>query len=576
MKNNQNKSHRLITPLIFLLVLHATDSYSQWSTDPSVNTPIVVKEGIQGSSIIVSDNMGGAIVSWYSYDNTAINVYVQRINRSGEIQWTDGGIMISGGQVNTHIPHMTADGEGGAIVSWFEPRIYNKNEDFAQRIKADGTLLWTPGGVSVGLAENHFQHGSPAITSDSSGGAIIAWADWRGDFSDINLCARAQRIDSDGSLMWEPAGIALCKITENSIGDPEITSDDNGGAIIVWDHWDGSLSTGNRNIYAQRITSGGTLAWAADSFTICSQLNDQRRPRICSDGNGGAIIIWQDYRNGSAPQLFAQKINAAGEIQWTADGVPVVIYSTISQDYYSIISDGAGGAYICIQFGNSAVSIQHLNASGEMLWGDTGTSPNDLTESRYPGIIADGKGGLFVAWTGQNYDVYAQHMNSSAESLWTPRGVLISSANGNQLSPKLTCDDSGGAILVWDDCRSVDNVPDVYVQRVSVNGLLEQPEEEEGPDAISWEKEVADMLGQSYPNPCRENFTIDYHINCSGNVSLQVYDISGREVAVPVSAFLVPGDYSVSCTTENMPAGMYYYRLSSAGMIETRSLAVGK
>ncbi len=46
-------------------------------------------------------------------------------------------------------------------------------------------------------------------------------------------------------------------------------------------------------------------------------------PRLVSDGEGGAIIIWRDYR--SFAGIYAQRVNSSGHIQWTLDGITLFI-----------------------------------------------------------------------------------------------------------------------------------------------------------------------------------------------------------------------------------------------------------
>jgi len=37
---------------------------------------------------------------------------------------------------------------------------------------------------------------------------------------------------------------------------------------------------------------------------------------VVSDGAGGAIVTWQDYRSGAAYDIYAQRINGSGVVQW--------------------------------------------------------------------------------------------------------------------------------------------------------------------------------------------------------------------------------------------------------------------
>lgn len=117
-----------------------------------------------------------------------------------------------------------------------------------------------------------------------------------------------------------------------------------GGAIVVWSQ-DTDSGSGEFDIYAQRMDSHGNPAWQT-AVSICSALGIQGSPKIINDGNGGAVIVWSDSRNGEDNKdIFAQKISLDGIVQWTEDGIPIVT-APEWQNQASIVSDGAGGAII--------------------------------------------------------------------------------------------------------------------------------------------------------------------------------------------------------------------------------------
>ena len=51
-----------------------------------------------------------------------------------------------------------------------------------------------------------------------------------------------------------------------------------------------------RDIYAARITSAGFLYWGADGELICNASGIQEDLSMVSDGMGGAILSWTDFR----------------------------------------------------------------------------------------------------------------------------------------------------------------------------------------------------------------------------------------------------------------------------------------
>ena len=91
------------------------------------------------------------------------------------------------------------------------------------------------------------------------------------------------------------------------------------------------------DIYAQRVNAAGSPQWTADGVALCTAANDQRDPTIVSDGAGGAIVTWDDRRNGGY-DIYAQHVpvppNAVAIVSFDAvevDGV-VTLRSAFRSD----------------------------------------------------------------------------------------------------------------------------------------------------------------------------------------------------------------------------------------------------
>ena len=135
--------------------------------------------------------------------------------------------------------------------------------------------------------------------------------------------------------------LAICTATGNQ-DYPKLISDGNGGVIIVW--FDNR--NGNYDIYAQKIDYSGKLLWPSQGVCICSAPDDQEWVEMISDGVGGAIVVWQDSRNGySDKDIYAQRIDDSGNIIWPSDGVPICSAES-HQEIPKLISDEVGGAII--------------------------------------------------------------------------------------------------------------------------------------------------------------------------------------------------------------------------------------
>jgi hypothetical protein len=131
------------------------------------------------------------------------------------------------------------------------------------------------------------------ITTDGSGGSIITWQ----ETTTINGIY-AQRIGSDGAAMWDANGILICSNLVSSNYHPVIVSDGNYGAIIAWESLVPANST--YDIYAQRVNSEGVLQWSDGvPVPVCTAAGDQNTIAMVSDGSGGAILTWLDRRTHS-------------------------------------------------------------------------------------------------------------------------------------------------------------------------------------------------------------------------------------------------------------------------------------
>ncbi len=73
-------------------------------------------------------------------------------------------------------------------------------------------------------------------------------------------------------------------------------------------------------------------------------------------------------------------------------------------------------------------------------------------------------------------------------------------------------------------------------------------------------------LLQNYPNPFNPSTTIRFDVRTSGNVSLKVYDVLGREVAVLADEYLRAGSYERVFDASDLSSGVYFYTLRVTGM----------
>jgi hypothetical protein len=83
-------------------------------------------------------------------------------------------------------------------------------------------------------------------------------------------------------------------------------------------------------------------------------------------------------------------------------------------------------------------------------------------------------------------------------------------------------------------------------------------------------------LMQNYPNPFNPVTNIGLRIAELGFVSVRIYDISGKEVAILVNEELSPGVYNVEFDGSNLASGTYFYRMETNSFSDVKKMILVK
>jgi hypothetical protein len=83
-------------------------------------------------------------------------------------------------------------------------------------------------------------------------------------------------------------------------------------------------------------------------------------------------------------------------------------------------------------------------------------------------------------------------------------------------------------------------------------------------------------LEQNYPNPFNPSTKISYTISKPAHTTLRVYDVLGNEIATLVNGDKHAGKYEVEFNASNLSSGVYFYKLQSGEMVQTRKMVVLK
>jgi len=534
-------------------------------------TPLCDLPGSQAHARIVSDGGTGSIVVWADERSGAGDIYAQRLDVNGNPLWTPEGVAICSAAGRQFDPEITTDEVGGAIIAWIDSRS-GGDDVYAQRVDGDGNVLWTVNGVAVCTAANN-QY-AIGIAPGGGSGVVMAWQDLR---NGTNYDIYAQRVGSDGTMGWQADGRPICTAAGHQYR-PKVVSDGSYGAIITWyDH-----RTVYSDVYAQRLNLAGTPQWTSDGVVVCSASYDQIDAVIASDGAGGAIIAWQDARNGGNWDVYAQRMTSTGTASWAANGVAVCTYAG-TQNTPRLVSDAAGGAvvvWVDFRGADGNIYCQRLSSGGAVLWTANGVLVCGAGDIQYgPAITTNGNGGAIIVWQdsrgGTSADIYAQEVSSAGLAEWSPDGVAICSSQNNQLNPEVAADGCGGAVIVWQDYRSGASY-DVYAQFTDY--VVAVPDE---PGVPATAPRVAE-LDQNHPNPFNPLTKIAFTLTEATRVRLCVHDGTGRLVRVLKDDTLGAGRHELAWdgrdgAGSSVTSGVYFYILETpavAGGPESRKMVM--
>ncbi len=84
------------------------------------------------------------------------------------------------------------------------------------------------------------------------------------------------------------------------------------------------------------------------------------------------------------------------------------------------------------------------------------------------------------------------------------------------------------------------------------------------------------VLMQNYPNPFNPSTKIKFDIAKSSNVTLKIYDASGREVLKVTDAYMNAGSYSFEWNASRFASGIYFYKLTAGEFTDVKKMILIK
>jgi hypothetical protein len=571
----------LLASSLLLASLFSTPASAAW---PALGRALSTAVKNQEIPQVATDGAGGAIVVWQDFRSPRVNIFARRVLASGELDpsWPiDGRALLADSTAlaaafdGQQFPVIVSDGAGGAIVAWQDGRLAGGTDIFAQHVLTSGVVdpAWPANGRALCTARG--QQDTATIVSDGAGGAIVTWMDRRSSVTDVDIFA--QHVLASGAVdpNWPVDGIPLC--TAPAPQDfPKIASDGSGGAIVTWQDFRPAAS--GIDIYAQRVLGSGVVdpAWPANGRGLSLAAGTQLDPAIVSDGVHGAIVTWSDSRDGLS-HIFAQRVLGSSAIAagWPVDG-RAVCTAPIDQIHPLLTPDGASGAIVTWQDArngqNHVPFAQHVLASGtvDATWPVNGTALNQSSgEQVDASIVGDGHGGAIVAWEEDSF-IKVNHIQASGilDPAFPVNGRFVRLLLTFQHDPVLTTSGAGNAIVAWSDAASGQD-SDIYAMIVETGNTVDVDPGTPAPGIT---------FAPPSPNPAFGEVTLRFALPRAASVSLAIFDAGGRRVRALTSGAQPEGQHAVAWDLRDESgsaagAGVYFARLEVEGHVLTRKFA---
>lgn len=264
------------------------------------------------------------------------------------------------------------------------------------------------------------------------------------------------------------------------------------------------------------------------------------RQGLFVQGNNPAYFDYYIYRDAYSPIVAEYTANQLGT---TPPSRPSSIH------FLDNLHNDDWALYAGVEFGNnqytkkpdSLIIVASCGSSGGVIevWLDSLDSNNKIAECE---ITNTGDWNVYKTFSTKilktvsgNHDVYLRFKGAGSDKLFNLQSLTF-----------------------------IDTTPPTSIHETGSNNI---------PDKF--------ILEQNYPNPFNPTTTITFaipsvvskHASTLQQVTMKVYDLLGREVAILVNDYKYPGNYSVQFKADNtLSAGIYFYQLKAGSFISTKKM----
>jgi hypothetical protein len=485
------------------------------------------------------DNSGNIIISMSYPDGSikGLDFRLVKLNPSGDTLWSR--IFGTENLVDEIIFDSYVDNSGNIYVAG-----YNSNSiKWLLKYNANGNLLWS--------------RADSTYTFQADGGTQEAYiqADPAGN---IYVCTNKERklyilkYTTSGDLIWNKE----INVAEGTNGDVVRGFCVNASGLYIATErltstfsfdWIGIMCNFNGDtLWSYTNTFGNTFYETPRVMKLDAQGNLYYLVELMESYYVSKFALIKQGTNG-----FESVYDAGGDKRLIPTEIEIDVQGNVVVSSYQSHSSDPLTAYESV--------IRKYSSNGTVLW----TKILSGTELYVNDFTIDANGYIYVTgqypWTAvSSSKMFIHKISPSGNASW-----LLEYTDGNHWSigRHIKLDNAGNAIVAGKYQNGITIVKYSNVTSVS---------------QISSNVPEGFKLSQNYPNPFNPSTKINFSITKSGFVSLKVYDIIGKLVAVLVNEVKQTGTYEVDFNASHLTSGTYFYKIEMEGFSEIKKMMLIK
>ena len=454
---------------------------------------------------IKRNQLGEVFIQWIDYRNdpTAGNHYYQRVSHGGNISWDQNGIQLDASG-DDHHARFSPGGNRELFVYW-ERGTFPNVDIMYQGIQSDGSLLLD----NAEFVSNVSGYQSmPNTLFDNNNGSFVVFADQSNGSIDL----RVQRMNSDltsfelngliamngldGDIEYPIANYTNDNVVLNWVDARDgkkvfgsiindngvITPVENGQNLTQFDSYTFQLEnepvsllahdylftaafdaqSGAKLIRMNKFDLSFQMQWPNEGYIVHQSTLDQRKVKLFETADGIGVV-WSEIRDEVDFDLFYQRFNLEGQMQFDSSGVTLMdgvwvdnyvegIYSTPDSNFILV--------WVNDVWGSGSLSFQKFDLNGEIAagWPSDGYTLSSIGDpEKLKGQVISDESGILVAWEetynfNKNIKANIIHWDGTLE--WT-NGLLLTSAENDQINIDLAIDESSQtSLVIWEDFQN--------------------------------------------------------------------------------------------------------------------------